>query len=166
MLSPNPEPISPNPEDLLSPDAARQIILWHTQHDNTAQPDSNNHNTSIKEEWIIPDEILPDNRWNSAPKSKSKIQNKTQSHYTVQIAQQKQILKFTPPVNFQFLEKHQQKAYMAAARLAETLGYSNKTLPPLKLISTQEHIKYLQQLTPSKVSHNRTVTFYIEEEND
>ena len=50
--------------------------------------------------------------------------------------------------------------------MAETLGYNNKTLQPLKLISTQEHIKYLQQLTPSKVSHNRTVTFNVKENTD
>ena len=131
-------------------DVSQAEVAWRdepTQHNNTAQPDSNNHNTSIEEEWITPDEILPDNKWNSAPKSKSKIQNKTQSHYNVQIAhQQKTILKITPPINFKFFEKHQQKAYMAAGRLAKTLGHSNITLPPLKLISTQEHIKYLQQL--------------------
>ena len=113
------------------------------------------------------DKILPDDKWNSAQKSKTTATNKTQSHNNIYIAHQtKPILKVTPPVNFQFLEKHQQKAYLTAMRLAETLGYNNKTLQPLKLISTQEHIKYLQQLTPSKVSHNRTINFNVEDKND
>ena len=95
------------------------------------------------------------------------MQRKTQSNHTVNMAhQQKSILKITPPINFQFIERNQQKAYMTAARLVENLGYSKITSQPLKLISTQEHIKYLQQLTPSKVSHNRMVTFNIKEEND
>merc|ERR1711954_350257 len=114
----------------------------------------------IQEEWIIHDEILPDDKWNSAQKTKKKATKKTKSHNNVHIAHQtKAILKVTPPINFQFLEKHQSKAYITATKLAETLGYGHNTLQPLKPISTQEHIKYLQQLTPSKVSHHRKVTF-------
>ena len=55
---------------------------------------------------------------------------------------------------------------MVARKLVETLGYNKIQSKPLKLISTQEHIKYLQQLTPSKASHNRTVTFKIKEKHD
>ena len=96
-----------------------------------------------------------------------RIIRKTKTKNGIHIAQQTQtILKTTPPVNFLFLDKHQQKAYTKATNLATTLGYNNSQLHKLKLISTQEHMKYLQQLTPSKVSHNRTVTFNIIEHNN
>ena len=63
----------------LSPDPAREIILKHTQENRTTKPMNNNHSTTIQEEWIIPDEILPDENWNLASKSntKEKIQSNT-----------------------------------------------------------------------------------------
>ena len=75
----------------------------------------------------------------------------------------KLILKVTTPINFQFIEKGQQKSYMIANKLVENLGYIKKPTRSLKLISTQDHIKSLQQLTPSKASHNKNVTFNIPE---
>ena len=55
-----------------------------------------------------------------------KIQDKTKSSHNVNIAQQhKSISKTTTPINFQFIEKNQQKAYMTAKRLVETLGYNH-----------------------------------------
>ena len=89
----------------------REIILRHSQDNKTKQSGNNNTNTPIQEEWIIHDKILPDDKWNAAKKTKTKAIRKTKSHNNVHIAQQtKTILKTTPPVNFQFLEKHQQKA--------------------------------------------------------
>ena len=83
--------------EILSPDPAREIILRHSQDHKTKQSDNNNHNTSIQEEWIIQNKILPDDKWNSAQKSKTKATNKTQSHNNVYIAHQtKPILKVTP----------------------------------------------------------------------
>ena len=61
--------------ELLSPDPAREVILRHSQSNQTTQP-VNNNNTTIQEEWIIPDKILPDKTWNLA--TNSKTQNKTQ----------------------------------------------------------------------------------------
>ena len=52
---------------------------------------------------------------------------------------------------------------MVAKKFVENLGYNKIPSKPLKLISTQEHIKALQQLTPSKASHNKNVTFNIPE---
>merc|ERR1712081_17130 len=59
--------------EILSPDPVREVILRHTQ------PVKNN-NTTIQEEWIIPDKILPDKVWN--PDTNSKTQNTTQSTHT------------------------------------------------------------------------------------
>merc|ERR1711954_357460 len=107
--------LPPLDTEILSPDPTREIILRHSQDNKTKQSDNNNPNTPIQEEWIIHNKILPDDKWNAAKKTKTKATRKTQSHKNVHIAQQtKTILKSTPPVNFQFLEKHQQKAYRTA----------------------------------------------------
>ena len=149
--------------EILSPDPTREILLKYTPNGESKQTDNPNTQTPIREEWIIHNEILPDNKWNKAKKTR-----KTHTQHDVNIAQQTQtILKTTPPINFQFLDKHQQKAYIKATNLATTLGYNNKNqLHKLKLISTQEHIKYLQQLNPSKASHNKIVTFNIMEHSN
>merc|ERR1712115_443593 len=144
--------------EILSPDPTREILLKYTP--NKASPQTNNPNTQtpIREEWIIQDEILPDNQWNKAKQSQ-----KTRTQHNVNIAQQTQsILKKTPPVNFQFIDRHQCRAYTKATNLATTLGYHiPHRLKHLKVISTQEHIRHFQQLNPSKAGHNRKVTFNI-----
>merc|ERR1711954_259971 len=73
--------------------------------------------------------------------------------HNVNIAQQTQsILKKTPPVNFQFLDRHQSRAYTKATNLATTLGFHIPHRP--------KHIKVIfQQLNPSKANHNRKVHF-------
>ena len=160
MQNPQKQDITTLDTEILSPDPTREILLRHTQNNKTKQSDNHNKNTPIQEEWIIHDKILPDDKWNTAKKTKRKTKAKNNIHM---VQQTQTILKATPPINFQFLEKHQQKAYTKAANLAETLGYTNSRLQKLKLISTQEHMKHLQQLTHSKISHNRTVTFNITE---
>merc|ERR1712115_106847 len=119
--------------EILSPDPTREILLKYTPNKAAQQTNNPNTQTPIREEWIIQDEILPDNKWDKAEKSK-----KTHTQHDVNIAQQTQtILKTTPPVNFQFLDKHQQKAYIKATNLATTLGYNNENqLKKLKLITT------------------------------
>merc|ERR1712082_481008 len=110
---------------------------------NKASPQTNNPNTQtpIREEWIIQDEILPDNQW------KTQSQN-TRNQHNVNIAQQTQsILKKTPPVNFQFIDRHQSRAYTKATNLANTLGSNSPhKLKPIKSISTRKHMRYFQQL--------------------
>ena len=93
--------------EILSPDPTREILLKYTPNDKSKQ--TNNHNTKnpIREEWAIQDEILSDNKWNKAKKTKRKAKTKND----VNIAQQTQtILKTTPPIDIQFLDNHQQKA--------------------------------------------------------
>merc|ERR1711954_327452 len=142
--------------EILSPDPTREILLKYTP--NKASPQTNNPNTQtpIREEWIIQDEILPDNQW------KTQSQN-TRTQHNVNIAQQTQsILKKTPPVNFQFIDRHQSRAYTKATHLANTLGSNSPhKLKPIKSISTKKHMRYFQQLNPSKASHNRKVHFDI-----
>ena len=149
--------------EILSPDPTREILLKYAPNKASQQTNNPNTQTPIREEWIIQDEILPDNKWNKAKKSK-----KTHTQHNVNIAQQTQtILRNTPPVNSQFLDKHQHKAYIKATNLATTLGYNNAhQLKHLKLITTQEHMKYFQQLNPAKASHNKTVTFNILEHSN
>merc|ERR1712114_16578 len=90
-----------------------------------------------------------------------KLENhkKTRTQHNVNIAQQTQtILKKTPPVNFQFIDRHQHRAYTKATNLANTLGSNSPhKLKPIKSISTKKHMRYFQQLNPSKASHNRKV---------
>merc|ERR1711873_205963 len=71
--------------EILSPDPTREILLKYTP--NKASPQTNNPNTQapIREEWIIQDEILPDNQWNKAQQSQ-----KTRTQHNVNIAQQTQ----------------------------------------------------------------------------
>ena len=67
--------------EILSPDPTREILLKYTP--NKASPQTNNPNTQtpIREEWIIQDEILPDNQWNKAKQSQ-----KTRTQHNVNIA--------------------------------------------------------------------------------
>ena len=58
--------------EILSPDPTREILLKHTQNNKTKQSDNHNKNTPIQEEWIIHDKILPDDKWNTAKKTKRK----------------------------------------------------------------------------------------------
>merc|ERR1711954_302860 len=142
--------------EILSPDPTREILLKYTP--NKASPQTNNPNTQtpIREEWIIQDEVLPDNQW----KTQSQ---KTRTQHNVNIAQQTQsILKKTPPVHFQFLDRHQSRAYNKATNLATTLGFHiPHRLKHIKVISPQKHMRYFQQLNPSKANHNRKVHFKI-----
>ena len=125
LLSQDQESLSPNPE-LLSPDPAREIILKHSQDNKEKKTIKNNHDTPIQEEWIIPDEILPNKKWKLATKFKTQIQDKTQSHHNVNIAQQyKSILKATTPITSNIIENYQKRAYLAANPLAHELGYKN-----------------------------------------
>merc|ERR1711954_310798 len=144
--------------EILSPDPTQEILLKYTP--NKASPQTNNSNTQtpIREEWIIQDEILPDNKWNKTNKSK-----KGHTQHNVNRAQQTQtILKKTPPVNFQFIDRHQCRAYTKATNLATTLGCDiPHKLKPIRTISTQKHMRYFQQLNPSKAGHNRKVHFNI-----
>ena len=87
LLPQGQESLSPDPE-LLSPDPAREIVLRHSQDNQTKQPVNNNNNTTIQEEWIIPNKLLPDETWNLAPNSKTQVQNKTQSSHDVNIVHQ------------------------------------------------------------------------------
>ena len=96
---------------LLSPDPAREVILRHSQNSQITQPVKNN-NTTIQEEWIIPDEILPDEKWDLTSKSKSKtrLQDNAPLSNDINIAHHnKSILKATIPINFQFIEKRSTK---------------------------------------------------------
>merc|ERR1711954_331425 len=134
------------------------IFLKYTPNHGSQQTNNPNTQTPIREEWIIQDEILPDNQWNKAKQSQ-----KTRTQHNVNIAQQTQtILKKTPPVNFQFIDRHQYRAYTKATNLATTLGCDiPRKLKPIKVISTQKHMRYFQQLNPSKAGHNRKVNFNI-----
>ena len=98
MLPQSQESLSQDPE-LLSPDPAREIVLRHSQDNQTKQPVNNNNNTTIQEEWIIPDKLLPDETWNLATNSQTQVGNIAQSSHDVNIAHQcKSILKATTPV--------------------------------------------------------------------
>ena len=89
--------------EILSPDPTREKLLKYTPNDKSKQTNNQNTKTPIREEWAIHDEILPDNKWNKAKKTKRKAKTKNNEH----IAQQTQpILKTTPPVDFQFFDKH------------------------------------------------------------
>ena len=64
----------------LSPDLTREIILKNKNNNkasNTYKQNNNTNKTPIQEEWILPDKILPDEKWElkSIFESKSK-QNK------------------------------------------------------------------------------------------
>merc|ERR1711954_296250 len=144
--------------EILSPDPTREILLKYAPNKASQHTNNPNTQTPIREEWIIQDEILPDNKWNKAKKSQ-----KTRTQHNVNIAQQTQkILKKTPPVNFQFLDRHQYKAYTKATNLATTLEYHiPHRLKHLKVISIQKHMRHFQQLNSSKAGHNRKVTFNI-----
>merc|ERR1712081_145671 len=62
--------------EILSPDPTWEILLKYTPNSASKQTDNPNTQTPIQEEWIIHDEILPDNKWNKAKK------NKKDSHST------------------------------------------------------------------------------------
>merc|ERR1711954_335166 len=92
----------------------------HSQS-NQIQQVSNN-NTTIQQEWIIPDEILPDETWNLP--TNSKTQNTTQSTHDINIAQKcKSISKTTTPITSNIIDDSQKRAYHAASHLAQQLGY-------------------------------------------
>ena len=146
--------------ELLSPDPAREVILRHSQNSQITQPVKNN-NTTIQEEWIIPDEILPDETWN--PDTNSKTQNTTQSTHDINIAQKcKSILKTTTPITSNIIDHSQKKAYHAASHLAQQLGYKSAIQHETRqYLNTKEYIEQLQPFKPQKASHNRKIAFQI-----
>ena len=161
LLPQSQESLSPDPE-FLSPDPAREIILRHSQDNQTKQPVNNNNNTTIQEEWIIPNKLLPDETWNLATNSKTQVQNKTQSSHDVNIAHQcKSILKATTPITSNIIENYQKRAYLAANHLAQELGYkTSKKYKAQQYCMTKEYRK-LQPLIQQKANHNRKITFQI-----
>merc|ERR1711954_452905 len=48
--------------EILSPDPTREILLKHTQNNKSKQANNHNTKTPIREEWVIHDEILPDEK--------------------------------------------------------------------------------------------------------
>merc|ERR1711954_119584 len=98
--------------ELLSPDPTREVILSHSQNSQITQPVRNN-NTTIQEEWIIPDKILPDETWNP-----------TQSKHDINLAHKcKSILKTTTLITSNIIDHSQKKAYHTASHLAQQLAY-------------------------------------------
>ena len=94
MQNPQTQGITTLDTEILSPDPTREILLKYTQNDKSKQTNNHNTKTPIWEEWVIHDEILPDDKWNTAKKSK----RKTKTHNNIHIVQQTQtILKATPP---------------------------------------------------------------------
>merc|ERR1711954_631349 len=132
-----------------SPDPAREVILRHSQNSQITQPVRNN-NTTIQEEWIIPDEILPDKTWNP-----------TQSKHDINLAHKgKSILKTTTPITSNIIDHSQKKAYHTASHLAQQLGYKSAIQHETRqYLNTKEHIEQLQPFKPQKASHNRKIAF-------
>merc|ERR1712112_799469 len=66
--------------EILSPDPTREILLKYAPNSAFKQTDNPNTQTPIREDWIIQDEILPDNKWNRTNKTK-----KTHTQHNVNI---------------------------------------------------------------------------------
>merc|ERR1711954_422956 len=130
---------------------AREVILRHSQNSQIIQPVKNN-NTTIQEEWIIPDEILPDETWNP-----------TQSRHDINLAHKcKSILKTTTPITSNIIDHSQKKAYHTASHLAQQLGHKSAIQNETRqYLNTKEYIEQLQPFKPQKASHNKRIAFQI-----